>query len=108
MLLLTKESFRENGTNLVNQRMCQKIIVKQSSHFMKKNTQVTKQLLKKYNIRERDFKRSIDRYRGNINTITEFRSLWMDSTNPYAKVYRILAAHYMRKYSLSRIFNSRI
>lgn len=43
-----------------------------------------------------------------VNSIADLRSLWLDSENPFAKATRILSNIFLKKYSMSYIFNSRV
>lgn len=46
--------------------------------------------------------------KGKINSISELRSLWIESENKYAKIFRIASNLYLKRYSLEHIFNSRV
>jgi hypothetical protein len=51
---------------------------------------------------------SLQQAKGNINTILQLRSLWLEGESLYAQAYRIFTAEYLRKHSLPYIFNSRV
>jgi hypothetical protein len=46
--------------------------------------------------------------RRDLGSIAKLRSLWLDSENRFAKVFRIISKEYLRKHALSYIFNSRV
>lgn len=77
-------------------------------NFIRRNEQLAISLLEYLKIDYNEFINSLRRLRGKLNTISELRSLWINSENKFAKAYRILSAEYLRKHSLSYIFNSRV
>jgi hypothetical protein len=55
-----------------------------------------------------DFETSLEYFKKHISSIADLRSLWVDEENNFSKVYRVLSKEYIRKHSLSYIFNSRV
>lgn len=55
-----------------------------------------------------EFAASLASIQDSLKSISQLRSLWTDSENKFAKVYRILSMEYLRKHSLGYIFNSRV
>lgn len=45
---------------------------------------------------------------GRVNSIAQLQWLWGGVDNRFAKAFRILSLEYLRKHSLSYIFNSRV
>lgn len=52
--------------------------------------------------------KTLEKAKRTLNTIRQLRSLWLDEENPFAKAYRVFTIEYLRKHSLSYIFNSRV
>lgn len=65
-------------------------------------------VLERLGINSDEFFDALKELRYNLNTISQLRSIWIDEENRYAKAYRILSLEYLRKHSLSYIFNSRV
>jgi hypothetical protein len=51
---------------------------------------------------------SIRQKKKKLNSIADLRSLWLDGENLFAKPIRILSLIFLKRYSLTYIFNSRV
>ncbi len=65
-------------------------------------------LMEKKQVHILNFLKFCKKYKRKLVTIKQLRSLWNDEECIYAKLFRIISAYYLRKYSPSHIFNSRI
>ena len=54
------------------------------------------------------FMNTIRQKKRKVNSIADLRSLWVDEENPFAKTTRILSGIFLKRHSLSYIFNSRV
>ena len=77
-------------------------------NFITKNPDKVVKLLEENNCDKEEFFESVQHYQQHMGSIADLRNLWIGSSNKFAKVYRIISKHYMRKHSLSGIFNSQI
>jgi hypothetical protein len=76
--------------------------------FIVKNRESVVLLLEKLGLDEEEFYRAVRYNDHHMGSIAALRGLWMEDGNKFAKVFRILSKQYLRKHSLSYIFNSRI
>ena len=76
--------------------------------FIRRNEEMTNRVLEMMSINLEEFVGVVQSYKGNINSILELRSLWVDDVHPYGKAFRVLSNIYLKKHSLEHIFNSRI
>lgn len=54
------------------------------------------------------FMNTIRQKKRKVNSIADLRSLWVDEENAFAKATRILSGIFLKRHSLSYIFNSRV
>ena len=74
--------------------------------FMEKYKDVVERVCDDLNVPFEDFFGDMLEYKKTINTISDLRKLWTEYK--YSKCMRILSSLFLRRYSLSYIFNSRI
>ena len=68
----------------------------------------TDRVLAQQNVDKEEFYSYATENRDRVDTILGLRELWMDQTNRFAKVIRILSNEFLRKRNVSHIFNSKI
>lgn len=76
--------------------------------FMKKKQNMVKAIVELDGVDFQEFMKQTMVLKGKINSISELRSLWIESDNKYAKAFRIISNLYLKRYSLHHIFNSRV
>ena len=76
--------------------------------FIQKHRVYVSRVLKSLNIKEEEFQKVFQRFRGKIYTIIELKLLWLEEGNEFDKAFRIISLEYLRKHSLNHVFNSRV
>lgn len=74
--------------------------------FVEKNKKMLRPIFERENIEFRQVFEELQKMKKNINTIADLRYFWTECE--YSKSMRIVSNLFLRKYSYSYIFNSRI
>ncbi len=76
--------------------------------FIQKQRVYVSRVLSHLNIKEEEFQKVFQQFRGKIYTIRELKLLWLNEGNIFDTAFRIISSEYLRKHSLNHVFNSRV
>ena len=77
--------------------------------FIERNEKLVRRVLNTTDSNDYNaFMNTIRQKKRKVNSIADLRSLWVDEENPFGKATRILSGIFLKRHSLSYIFNSRV